>query len=162
MHPQPKTIVEIEGKRYEVADALFAAHNAKIHVHEKFELHHQHKDYEFQLIEYNPLTRECSIEINGQLKKGKIIRDIDLRIETLGLNMAQSKKLTTLASPMPGLVSRIDVREGDTVEKGQPLVILEAMKMENVISAPHAASIKGIRVQVGQAVERGAVLIEFD
>lgn len=162
MHQHVKTIVEIEGKRYEVWDTSFAAFNAHSDLREKFEIRHESLDYKFQLIEYNPLTRECAIEINGQLKKGKIIRDIDLRIETLGLNMAQSKKLSTLVSPMPGLVTRIDAKEGDHIEKGQTLVILEAMKMENVISAPHEATIKNIRVQIGQAVERGLVLMEFD
>ncbi len=162
MHPHSKTIVEIEGKRFEISDTSFPVLNAHIHPHDKFEIRHENVDYEFQLIEYNPLTRECAIEINGQLKLGKIIRDIDLRIETLGLNISQSKKLSTLVSPMPGLVTHIHVEEGDHIETGQPLVILEAMKMENVISAPHAATIKNIRVQVGQAVERGLVLMEFE
>ncbi|MEO5906020.1 MAG: acetyl-CoA carboxylase biotin carboxyl carrier protein subunit [Saprospiraceae bacterium] len=161
MHQHSKTIVEIEGKRFEIPDQSFSSLNAHVQPNDKLEIRHENLAYEFQLIEYNPLTRECAIEINGQLKRGKIIRDIDLRIETLGLNMTQSKKLSTLVSPMPGLVTRIEVKEGDNVEKGQPLVILEAMKMENVISAPQAATIKNIRVQVGQAVERGLVLMEF-
>ena len=161
MEHASKTIVEIEGKRFEVPDAAIVSLSAHLPPGNKFDIHHENQAYEIHLVEYNPLTRECSIEINGQLKKGKVIREIDLRIETLGLNNVQAKKLSTLVSPMPGLVARIDVLAGDHVEKGQPLVILEAMKMENVIAAPHVATIKNIRVQVGQAVERGLVLIEF-
>jgi len=62
---------------------------------------------------------------------------------------------------MPGLVTEIKIAIGQHVDKGTPLVILEAMKMENVIAAPHDATIKEINVQVGQAVERGFPLLEF-
>jgi biotin carboxyl carrier protein len=63
---------------------------------------------------------------------------------------------------MPGLVTGIKTEAGKEVEKGTPLLILEAMKMENVIVAPHQAIIKEIKVIAGQAVEKGAVLLEFE
>ena len=62
---------------------------------------------------------------------------------------------------MPGLVTSIKMTQGQEVEKGTPLLILEAMKMENVITAPHQAIIKEIKVIVGQPVDKGAVLVEF-
>jgi biotin carboxyl carrier protein len=65
-------------------------------------------------------------------------------------------------APMPGLVTGIKIAAGQEVEKGTPLLILEAMKMENVIVAPHQAIIKEIKVTPGQAVEKGAVLLEFE
>src|SRR5215475_11413259 len=61
--------------------------------------------------------------------------------------------------PMPGKVIEVLVSEGDSVEKGQGLVIVEAMKMENEVRSPIAGEVKEIKVKPGDAVEGGAVLI---
>jgi len=60
---------------------------------------------------------------------------------------------------MPGSVVRVLVAAGDTVEKGQPLVVLEAMKMEHTVSAPAGGSVTDVRVSAGQQVEAGSVLV---
>ena len=64
----------------------------------------------------------------------------------------------TIRAPMPGLVSNIMSEEGDMVERGQALIVLEAMKMENDLTTPRAGVVKGIRVTKGQAVNQGDVL----
>jgi biotin carboxyl carrier protein len=61
--------------------------------------------------------------------------------------------------PMPGKVIAVLVSEGDSVERGQGLVIVEAMKMENEVRSPIAGEIKEIKVKPGEAVEGGAVLV---
>jgi biotin carboxyl carrier protein len=61
--------------------------------------------------------------------------------------------------PMPGKIIAILVAEGDTVEKGQGLVIVEAMKMENEVHSPIAGEVKEIKVKPGDTVEGGAVLL---
>ncbi|MDE0354893.1 MAG: biotin/lipoyl-binding protein [Deltaproteobacteria bacterium] len=60
--------------------------------------------------------------------------------------------------PMPGKVVAVLVNEGDTVDKGQGLVIVEAMKMENEVRAPSDGEVKEIRVKAGESVESGQVL----
>jgi len=65
-------------------------------------------------------------------------------------------------APMPGLVVRVEVNEGDTVRAGQPVVAMEAMKMENELKAEAPGVVARILVQAGTAVEKGAVLIEFE
>jgi biotin carboxyl carrier protein len=62
---------------------------------------------------------------------------------------------------MPGLVINIVVSEGDAVEKDSPLLILEAMKMENVIKSAAPGIVKRVLATKGVAVEKGSVLIEF-
>jgi biotin carboxyl carrier protein len=61
--------------------------------------------------------------------------------------------------PMPGKVMAVLVSEGDVVEKGQGLVIVEAMKMENEVRSPSAGTVKDIRVKAGDTVVGGAVLV---
>jgi len=104
----------------------------------------------------------CTVEMDGQLRQVRIINDLEVMIEKMGLNTSLSKKQSQIAAPMPGLVTSLKVKAGDHVLKGAPLLILEAMKMENVISAPHDAIIKLIKVNVSQAVERGLALMEFE
>ena len=66
-----------------------------------------------------------------------------------------------LVAPMPGLVVRVNVQPGDEVQPGQPLVVMEAMKMENELRATSAGVVGSVRVQPGVAVEKGAVLVEL-
>ncbi len=67
----------------------------------------------------------------------------------------------SLAASMPGQVTQVLVKEGDAVERGQPLIILEAMKMEIKIAAPHAGCVVKLLVNQGQVVDRGQALIEI-
>jgi pyruvate carboxylase subunit B len=68
---------------------------------------------------------------------------------------------TPLVAPMPGLVVRVHVAVGDAVAAGQPVVAIEAMKMENELRAPAAGIVRVIRAVPGLPVEKGAVLVEF-
>jgi biotin carboxyl carrier protein len=66
-----------------------------------------------------------------------------------------------ILAPMPGKVLKVLVRDGELVEAGQPMVVLEAMKMETTLAAESAAMVKQVRVEEGQTVDHGAVLIEL-
>ncbi len=66
-----------------------------------------------------------------------------------------------LTAPMPGLVRAVQVTEGESVEKGQTLLILEAMKMEIKVAAPQAGQVKSLKVKPGQTVERDQILAEI-
>lgn len=67
----------------------------------------------------------------------------------------------SVLAPIPGVIEAIKVREGDVVESGQELLILEAMKMKNSIRAPRAGKIARILVSVGDQVPHNQALIEF-
>jgi acetyl/propionyl-CoA carboxylase alpha subunit len=68
----------------------------------------------------------------------------------------------TLTAPMPGTVLRVLVAEGDAVEVRQPLLVLEAMKMETPVAAPYDAVVRKVNVAEGDRVAGGAVLVELD
>ena len=67
-----------------------------------------------------------------------------------------------IRAPMPGLVVRVNVQEGDTVEAGQSVAIVEAMKMENDLKAEGPGRVAAVLVEAGEPVEKGAVLVEFE
>ena len=66
-----------------------------------------------------------------------------------------------LKAPMPGLVVRVQVEVGQRLTAGSPVVVLEAMKMENQLKAPSAAVVTAVHVSAGEAVEKGRVLLEL-
>jgi biotin carboxyl carrier protein len=67
-----------------------------------------------------------------------------------------------IVAPMPGLVVRINVAPGDTVEAGQGVVVMEAMKMENELRATTAGKVRSVEVAPGTAVEKGALLVSLE
>jgi biotin carboxyl carrier protein len=67
----------------------------------------------------------------------------------------------TLSAPMPGQVLELRVAEGDEVEAGQVLLVLEAMKMENAVVAPGPARVERVLVKTGEQVQRGQSLLEL-
>jgi acetyl/propionyl-CoA carboxylase alpha subunit len=84
------------------------------------------------------------------------------RLKRLGALKVDTKKEQELRSPMPGLVTAIEVKEGDTVVTGQGVMIIEAMKMENELKAKHDGKVKAIRVKKHQAVDKDQLLIVFE
>jgi propionyl-CoA carboxylase alpha chain len=67
-----------------------------------------------------------------------------------------------LLAPMPGLVTRSDVAVGDKVEAGQPIAVMEAMKMENILRAEKSATVKATPVGAGESVAVDQVIVEFE
>ncbi len=97
----------------------------------------------------------------GSYRSVKIFNDEMLLHESLKSGKAMGGD-TGVTSGMPGKIIKILVKEGDKVEEGTPLLIMEAMKMENEMKASGEATIKKILVSAGDNVETGATLIQFD
>lgn len=92
----------------------------------------------------------------------QVVRSAVLTAVTSALRQrtVSSAVVGRITAQMPGLVLSVDVQQGDTVEKGQSLLVLEAMKMEIRIQAPTSGKVTAVHVAQGQAVERGDDLIE--
>lgn len=87
---------------------------------------------------------------------------LDLLLDKMGISAVAGAKENELKSPMPGLVLDIKVEVGQEVKEGEPVIVLEAMKMENILKAPTDVTIKTIAVEKGKNVEKNAVLVEFE
>lgn len=86
----------------------------------------------------------------------------DQLLAAWGFNELASDASLEIVAPMPGLVLSVRVEAGTEVEPGDPLLVLEAMKMENELRAERAGRIKAVRVAPGDAVSKQQVLIEFE
>ena len=82
-------------------------------------------------------------------------------IRDLSSDGARAVGPAPLLAPMPGMIVRVNVQVGDTVQPGAAVVVMEAMKMENELRAQSAGTVSAVRVQPGAAVEKGAVLVEL-
>lgn len=87
--------------------------------------------------------------------------NLDFVLDKMGIKRAVDNVSTDIKAPMPGKVIDVLVKEGDQVSKGDGILILEAMKMENVLKAEHDCSIKAVTVEKGVSVEKNQVLVEL-
>lgn len=119
------------------------------------------KSYNIELVELNREEKTVKIKVNKGTYTVHLQDEMDLLLKSMGLDAATSQKVADLKAPMPGLVIDIRVEEGQEIKKGDPLVVLEAMKMENILKAAADGVVKKISIKKGQAVEKNTVLVQF-
>ena len=102
------------------------------------------------------------LNINGQEFSISLEDDFDQMLESMGMDKDAGATVSEVISPMPGLVLDVQVKVGDTVEKDQALLVLEAMKMENVIAAPNDGVIAAVEVSAQDKVDKNQVLVRFE
>jgi biotin carboxyl carrier protein len=102
-----------------------------------------------------------SVSLDGQIIEVPYRTSLDLMLEKMGLKDLLAAGNKEFKAPMPGLVLKVLVSPGDEVKKGTPLLVLEAMKMENNIKADSEGVVESIEVNEGQSVEKNQILIKF-
>ena len=127
-----------------------------------FNIIRDNKSYNAELVSFDIDEKTYKIKVNGNVYKVKIKDRFDLLLHSMGMDALATKKINELKAPMPGLVLDIRVKVGDSIKKGDSLVVLEAMKMENVLKSIADVVIKKINVEKGKAVEKNQVLISFE
>lgn len=120
------------------------------------------KRFNAKLLQADYHNKAFEFVINGSVYHVVLADEYDQLVDRLGLAKHTITKIKEIKAPMPGLVLEISVKEGDTVEKGQSLLILEAMKMENVLKSPGDGVVKRIFVNKGQPVDKNQLLVEMD
>ncbi len=122
----------------------------------------ENTSYYVQWIERNEEAKTFTLKVNGALITLEAKNDFDLLLDKMGMANLGGSKASKLKAPMPGKVLEVMVEAGQEVAKGEGLLILEAMKMENVLKAEDGGIVKSVNVSVGEAVEKNNVLIEFE
>ncbi|MGA1665386.1 MAG: biotin/lipoyl-containing protein [Bacteroidia bacterium] len=110
------------------------------------------------------ISRDASglvLECNGRRYRVDIKTRLEEMLDQMGASKSKSRGPATVQAPMPGLVLRVMTEVGALVQSGDPLVVLESMKMENTLRAAGPGQVLEIPVQAGQAVEKGQLLVKF-
>ena len=113
------------------------------------------------VMQRGPRRGEYVLWIDGHRYDVEALDERTRAIRDLSNEGARSLGPAPLVAPMPGMIVRVNVQVGDAVQPGLPLVVMEAMKMENELRAQSGGTVSAVRVQAGAAVEKGAVLVEL-
>lgn len=128
---------------------------------DKYHIIYKGKSYNAELVDANYDTKVMNFKINGSNYEVSVKDKFDLLLEKMGMNDLSSTKVNEVKAPMPGLIFSINIKEGDEVKKGDAIMILEAMKMENVLKSPGDGIVSAIKVKKGDSVEKNQVLVQF-
>ena len=103
-----------------------------------------------------------AVRVNGVVQTLQVLNQQQLLLESMGMTAGAETQEKHVESPMPGKILQVMVSPGAEVGEGDSLLVLEAMKMENVIRAPRAGIIEEVQARVGVAVEKAAVLVTYE
>lgn len=129
---------------------------------DKFHVLKNHIPYKAEIVSADFLAKKYTIRVNNNTYEVAIEDALDILIKSMGIERGRTKVVNAIKAPMPGLILEISVEVGQTVKENDPLLILEAMKMENSFLSPRDGVIKSIAVEKGHAVDKGQLLIEFE
>lgn len=127
----------------------------------RYHVLHEGRSYNAEIVSADYTTKDIVLKINGQRVELHAKDRFDLLLERLGMSNAATTKVNELKAPMPGLIVDIRVQPGQAVLKGDPLLVLEAMKMENILKAPADGTVNSIKVTLRDNVQKGQVLVQF-
>jgi biotin carboxyl carrier protein len=120
------------------------------------------KPYKAEIVSADFISKKYTVKVNNNSYEVVISNALDELIKSMGIERGKTKVVNAIKAPMPGLILEISVEVGQTVKENDPLLILEAMKMENSFLSPRDGVIKSIAVEKGNAVDKGQLLVEFE
>lgn len=119
------------------------------------------KVYSAELLSIQKAEETVSLKVNGRIYTIRYQDSYDQLLKNLGMDMSAEKAQPDLKAPMPGMVIKILAVAGTEVKKGEPLLVLEAMKMENIIKAADNVHIREVLIKAGDKVEKNQVIMKF-
>lgn len=127
----------------------------------KIHLIKNNRSMEAELVSLNREEKTLQIKLANKIVDVQLKDRFDLLLEELGMTDLNQSNIQDIKAPMPGLILDLKVAPGDEVKKGDVVLILEAMKMENIIKAPGDGVVKEVKVSLKQSVEKNQVMITF-
>jgi biotin carboxyl carrier protein len=154
------TIEEKEGRVF--IDATEFKFDLKKIKDNTFHILHENRSYTAELVSIDRKEKHAKVKINGNEYDVSLYDQYSKLLDEMGMDFSTKNTEVTLKASMPGLVLEIMVKEGDQVNKGDNLLVLEAMKMENMIKSSADVTIKSIEVEKGSKVEKNQILLTFE
>lgn len=127
-----------------------------------YHLLHNQQPFRIEIVGAEAGSKQYKIRVNGRNYRVSLADELDQQVAQMGFQTGSAQSVSRIEAPMPGLILAVHVAGGDVVKEGEPLLILEAMKMENVILAPRDGVIKQVAVLQGAAVDKKSLLVEFE
>jgi biotin carboxyl carrier protein len=128
----------------------------------EFHVLQNNNSYKAEITKANFNQKKYTVKVNNNTYNVNIFNELDTLIKEMGFEIGTTKKVNEIKAPMPGLILAISVKVGQEVQEFDPLIVLEAMKMENTLTSPRAGIIKSISATNGETVNKNQLLIEFE
>ncbi len=127
-----------------------------------FHLLENNKAFVVRIVHSDFLNKTLIISVNGNNYEVKIEDEYDQQVKKMGLLAVTAQKMNSIKAPMPGLIVDVMVKVGQEISEGTPLLVLSAMKMENIILSQGEGVVKAIEVKKDDTVEKGQLIIEME
>lgn len=114
-----------------------------------------------ELLENSDGFRRISLRLGGRIYRISLKEESELLMESMGYRPPEHPVSDAIRAPMPGLIAEVLVEVGQNLQEGDPVAVLHAMKMENLIKSPGSGTVRIIPVTKGQNVEKGDPLVQF-
>jgi propionyl-CoA carboxylase alpha chain len=115
-----------------------------------------------RIVQVKRLGRDWELQTRGASHRVQVLNPHVAALAHFMIEKEPPDLSRLLLAPMPGLLTRLDVAVGDKVEPGQPVAVMEAMKMENILRAPKAATVKATPARAGDSLAVDQVIVEFE
>ena len=132
------------------------------HSEQLFHSIHRSAGYVIELLEADYQHKTFVFKIRGETVTVQLKDELDLLVEKLGMAQQAEILVKEITAPMPGLIVGLAVETGQEISKGDSVLTLEAMKMENVIKSPVDGTVGTIHVKAGDSVDKNQVLVSFE
>lgn len=151
---------EYDHSKMEISGAKFEADILE-YKKGRFHIIRNNQSISAEIVEMNTEEKTFVIKVNNNIYTVSVKDKYDELLREMGIDATVSRKLNDIKAPMPGLVLNVLVENGQTIQKGDAVLVLEAMKMENVLKAPSDGVIRKIRIAKGDKVEKNQVMIDL-
>jgi biotin carboxyl carrier protein len=129
---------------------------------DKFHILYNNKSFAAEVLSFDRVNKSIVIKVNNAIMNLKVTDKFDELMLQMGIDPAAGAKVNDIKAPMPGMVLNVMVENGQTIKKGDPIVVLEAMKMENILKSPADGTIRKLFVRKGDKVEKNQVMVNLD
>lgn len=123
---------------------------------------YKNKSYTAEVVSHDTITKKLVVKINSRTYDIAIEDSFDLLLKEMGMISGIGKIALEVKAPMPGLVLSVNITVGQQIKKGDSLLVLEAMKMENMLKSATEGIVKKVLVNTGDKVEKNQILIELE
>ncbi len=128
----------------------------------KYHILNNARSFHAEVLETDFAGKHFVVKVNGSVYHVNLQDVMDQLVNRLGLTAKKIHRIKDIKAPMPGLVRRLAITAGQELQEGDPVLVLEAMKMENVLKSPGTGRVTQIWVSEGASVEKGQVLVEVE
>lgn len=157
---KPKS-VDIRKGEIAVDGKIFEADISRISGKE-FHIVRNNRSYNVLVTSVNRREKTVTLMVDGTKYRAVLKDRLDDLLHSMGMDKAAAQKISEVKAPMPGMVLRVIAEAGQAIKKGDPLLVLEAMKMENILKSSADATVKKVSVVKGDKVEKNQVLLVIE